>query len=355
MKMLLTALFFILFTAWDAEAQIFKLTRVTDAGAAANAVIDAELVNVQADINQDLPLGKPKRLMEGMANSQVASAKGVATDYISHFDAVAIGVGVGIGADLEEDKSVDSELSGAGITGAVQFGLNVSKITDSPFLGMDPKRLTVMGNFFKYNADRKVDDNAIKADMLSFGFSGSYRWIDGGRNRWWGWDGVRLHTGYQYSRLDLTVSTNLNEVVNANLGANGTLNGTVSGSPKATIETGTHSIPLEISTGVNFLYVLSFYGGLGTDINMGAAKGKGALNSDDSTLTCSGGTSCGGNPNIVVRTSANVGEEGKVNPFFLRAFAGFQVNVPFVNIYAQANKVFGTEVYNFATGVRLVF
>ena len=355
MKSIATALFFILFVATQAQAQIVRLQRITVVdGGTLDAAIDAALVDVQADINKDLPAGKPKRLMEGMANSQAASAKGLATDYISHFETFTVGAGVGLGADLEKDESIDSELSGAGITAGAQIGLNISALTSNKVLGLDPKRLTAMVNFFKYDMDREVDDNKIGADMLSFGITGSYKWIPGSGNRWWGWDGVRLHTGYQYSKLDLSINTTVNEAVGATLASNDVITGTVTGTPKAEIKTSTHSIPIEISSGVNFLYVLSFYGGLGTDLNMGTAKGSGGTDTTDNTLNCDGGSACT-NDSIVVRTSANVNENGKVNPLFFRAFAGFQFNVPFVNIYAQANKLFGTEIYSFATGLRLVF
>jgi hypothetical protein len=291
--------------------------------------------------------------MEGMANSQAASAKGLATDYISHFDKVLIGAGLGLGADLEENKEADSDLSGIGITGGVQLGLNMSLFADKSFLGLDPKRTTVMLNFFSFGLDRDFDDNSAKIDMLSFGFSGTYKWIDGNGSRLFGWDGVRFHTGYQYTKADITFTGKINEEVNETITGGGTITGTILGNPKGTIETGTHSIPLEISSGVNFLWVMSFYGGVGTDFNMGSAEGKGDLNTQDSTLTCNGGLCSGEDADV--RTSANIDDKADVNPFFLRGFAGFQVNLPYIRLYAQGNKVFGTEVYSLATGLRLAF
>ena len=337
------------------HAQIFDLSRVAcTGGAAACALFDAEIQKVENEINADLPAGDPKRLMEGMANSQAASGKGVSTDYISHFDTFMVGAGLGLGADLEEDKELDSDLSGIGMMGAVQVGLNMSAIFDNSFLGLDPKRTTVVANFFTFNLDRDFDENNVKAEMISFGFSGTYKWIDGNGNRLFGWDGVRLHTGYQYSSVKFAFSSEINESINET-SAEGTITGDVIGSPKATIESSSHSIPLEISSGVNFLWVMSFYGGLGTDLNIGSAEGKGDLNANTTQLSCTGGTACGGNPNVDVQATANIDEKAEVNPFFLRGFVGLQANLPYVRIYAHANKVFGTEVYSFATGLRLAF
>jgi hypothetical protein len=351
MKKLLLALALVLPTL--SHAQIFDLARVGSTGVdAVDRLFDAEIQKVENEINADLPAGDPKRMMEGMANSQAAAGKGASTDYISHFDAFVVGAGIGLGADLEENKEYDSDLSGIGLMGALQVGLNMSTIFDKSFLGLDPKRTTVVANFFTYNLDRDFDESNVKADMISFGVHGSYKWIDGNGNRLFGWDGVRLHTGYQYSSVKFAFTSEINEEVNETSGGS-TITGTITGAPKATIESSSHSIPLEISSGVNFLWVMSFYGGLGTDLNIGSAEGKGDVNADNSTLTCNGGV-CGGQT-ATVSANANIDEKADVNPLFLRGFVGLQFNLPYVRIYAHANKVFGTEVYSLATGLRLAF
>ena len=331
-----------------ASAQLFSVRRTSDEGVL-NAAIDDALLQVQADINKDIPSARPDRLMEGMANSQAASNKGLATDYISHFDTFMIGAGLGLGADLEEDKELDSDLSGAGMTGGIQLGLNMSALADHSFLGLDPKKLTVMVNFFKYDLERDFDENNVNANMLSFGFMGSYRWIEQSGNRLFGWDGVRIHTGYQYSSTDLTFKSVIDEDVNETVNGT-TITGNLQATPEATIETSTHSIPIEISSGFNFLWVLSFYGGVGTDFNMGTTEGKGNLNATPTALNTSAGDG-----SVDVETTADINEKGKVKPMFLRGFAGFQVNLPFTRVYVHANKVFGTEVYSVATGLRLAF
>ena len=77
------------------SAQMFRL-RVTPTG---NAVIDtfvnAEIQNIENEINKDLPSAQPKRLMEGMANSSVMAGKGIGSDYASNMEVFLIGAGVG--------------------------------------------------------------------------------------------------------------------------------------------------------------------------------------------------------------------------------------------------------------------
>lgn len=353
---LLVAVTVLVLMSGTTHAQIFNLTRITDSGATINALIDAEIQEVENEINADIPAGDPKRLMEGMANSQAAAGKGLGTDYISHFETFMVGAGFGAAADLEENKQYDSDLSGAGVQGGIMVGLHMSAFTDGgDILWMDARRLSLVLNAFTLDFDRKADDNNINAELYSFGFMGTYKWYEGDKSRWFGWDGLRVHMGYQYSSTKLKFSTTINETISETTGTGETITGTVTGRPGAEITSTVHSIPLEISSGVNFLYIMSFYGGLGTDFNVGQARGKGNDNVEDSTITCSGGVACGGNPTSTIRAEANVDEKARVMPFFLRAFAGFQFNLPYFNVFVQGNKVFGTEVYSAATGVRLVF
>src|SRR5690606_370161 len=94
-------------------------------------------------------------------------------------------------------------------------------------------------------------------------------------------------------KTDLTFSSSINEEINATSASGDEhINDTITGSPRATILVNTHSIPLEISTNVQLLYILSLYGGLGVDLNFGQAKGDGSLNADNQQITCTGGV-CG--------------------------------------------------------------
>src|SRR5690606_7063454 len=147
-----------------------------------------------------------------------------------------------------------------------------------------------------------------------------------------------------YNKTDLTFSTSINEEINASGPTGEVINDTITGSPRATILVNTHSIPLEISTDVQLLYILSLYGGLGVDFNFGQAKGDGALNSGTQQITCTGGTQCGGGININVTPEANIDATGKVNSFTSRAFAGLQFNLPYVRIFGQVDKSLGDDL-----------
>lgn len=342
------------------SAQMFRL-RVTPTG---NAVIDtfvnAEIQNIENEINKDLPSAQPKRLMEGMANSSVMAGKGIGSDYASNMEVFLIGAGVGVGADMEEDKNTDSDISGIGIAPGLVIGANLGFLDSSKILGMDTNRLNVYLNFMGYGHDQKFGENGSETDaeidMKSFGVHFRYDWIKGSGNKFLGWGGVKLHFGYEYNKTDLTFNTSIDEDVNATGPTGEVINDNITGSPRATILVNTHSIPLEISTDVQLLYILSLYGGLGADLNFGEAKGDGSLNAGDQVINCTGGQ-CGGGAgtDITVTPEANIDATGKVNPLSFRGFAGLQINLPFVRVFGQVDKSLGDDLIGATAGVRFVY
>lgn len=340
------------------QAQIFKL-EFKPAGGVPQPLIDqinAEVQKVEDDINKDLPAAdSPGRLMEGMANSSIMAGKGIGSDYASDMKVAIIGAGVGVGADLEKNKAADTDLSGAGIQGGIMLGTKLGWMDTQKILGLDTDRLSVFVNFFKYEHEMETGDTDAKADLSTFGFHFTYDWIKGNNSKMFGWGGVQLHTGYEYNSTKLRFSSKITESVSGSSGG-ANYNSSIVADPTATVDITSHSIPIEISSSVRFLYIFSFFGGLGMDINSGTAEGKGDLNSQTADVTCSGGV-CGGGPTDVgdVETSANIDGKGDANPFLFRAFAGLQLNLPFVRVYVQADKALGNELVAASTGIRFVY
>lgn len=339
----------------DSSAQLFKLN-VTQCGSL-NAtqcnLLKAEIVNVQNEINKDFPSTEnPKRLMQGMANSSVMAGKGIGSDYASRMQVFMIGAGVGVGADLEKDKQTDSDLSGVGVQGGIVIGTNLGWMDTEKILGLYTDRLNLYANYLGYNLDRKMgtgDKDSIDAKLKSFGFHASYDLVKPKGSNLLRWGGIKVHTGYEYNTTKVTFASTLNEQVNTTVsGAN--VSGTITGRPKASINVATQSIPVEVSTNVQLLYLVSLYTGLGVDFNFGQAKSKGNLNADESTLNV-GGVDTG----TRVQADANVNGNGSVDSVLTRGFAGVQFNLPYMNIFAQVDKAFGSELIGGTAGVRFVY
>ncbi len=351
----------------ESKAQLFKLT-TTDYGATLNAnpglkaSWDTQLNSIQADINKEFPsTTNQQRFMQGMANSSVMAGKGIGSDYASRMKVVMIGAGVGVGADLEKDKATGSDISGVGVQGGLMIGTNLGWLDTEKILGLYTDRLNIYFNYLGYDLDRKMGDankDRLQAGLQSFGFHTSYDLVKPKGNSLVRWGGVKVHTGYEYNSTRLTFTTDLNETVNETISSgptSGTVSGTLTGSPAATIDVATHSIPLEVSTNVQLLYFLSLYTGLGVDMNFGKAKAAGALNADETNLTFDPTAPGPGNETMKVQAEANISGSGNVDSFLTRAFAGVQINLPYTNIFVQADKSLGNDLIGASAGLRFVY
>lgn len=362
MKYLLLIL--LIFFSIGAQAQMFTL-KVTDYGGtdsvpALKNFIDLQVAQLESDINDELPNDTPARMMEGMANSSVLAGKGIGSDYASYMNVYLIGAGLGVAADFEKPSDVESNFSGVGLAPGFVVGANLGKMGMGKFAGLDANRVNTYFNFMKLGITRDLEDNGGvnstgKLDSLTLGLHFRYDWIPGNDNSTLRWGGVKLHWGYEFNQTDVVYQQDIDKVINVSDNV-ADLNGRITGRPKYSVETQTHSIPLEISTDVRMFQFLSLYGGLGTDISYGKAKGKGVLDGNVSPLICTdSGAFCGGGSIIQLQVQANLDAEGKVNPILLRGFTGLQLNLPYFRIFAQVDKALGTDLVGGTVGLRFVY
>jgi hypothetical protein len=365
----LTAALLFLTLSLDASAQIFKLrTRFTGNTPGNQAhddfiqAIEAEIKKLQDEINDGLPNAESGRLMQGMANASVMAGKGIGSDYASNMDVAMVGFAMGVGVDMGRDPNTDSKMSGVGVSPGLILGGNLGFIK-RPILGLDPKRLNLYFNFMSFNMDSTLNDEPGKESTANLGMKNigthiSYQWLPSKGTKWLArWGGVKLHTGYEYNRTNIAFATSINQDLDVDIPANaggGTATATVEGKPRASIVARTHSIPLEISTDVQLLYVLSLYTGLGTDISWGMARAQAALNAtDEAQVNCSGG--CPGGIQVGITPEANIAGSGRVNPLLFRGFAGLQFNIPLVRVFVQVDKAFGNDLIGATAGLRFVY
>lgn len=347
----------------QSSAQIFDLEVTSYGGIPAplRAFVDTEIQKIENDLNAELPSGAPDRLMEGMANSSVFAGKGIGTDYASNMSVFLIGAGVGVGADLEKPEGTDSPASGVGVAPGVIVGLNLGFLDSATLLGMDTDRLNMYVNFMSYSLEKKIDgkeedqQSEVTLDMLNWGVHFRYDWVKPAGNRLLGWGGIKFTFGYEYNKTKIGFTSDIDEDVNETASTGETISGTITGSPKASILANTQSIPLAVSTDIQILYFVTLYTGLGADYNMGEAKGEGDLNGNDSSLTCTGGASCGAPQTITVKPRANLNTTAEVDAFSYRAFGGFQFNLPWTRIFVQVDKSLSNDLIGATAGLRFAF
>jgi hypothetical protein len=353
----------------NSEAAIFSI-EVTDYGGIDNfpilkAALDREFKKIEDDVNSGLPDEGPDRLMQGISNASLLASKGIGKDYASYMEMYLIGVGAGIGIDQQYDSTIDSEISGGGAALGVVVGTTARNLGIESFAGLDAKRLNIYANFMRYKHNQIIQsdpesESKLAADLFNLGVHFRYNWIDGIGGTLLGWGGVKLHWGYDYNQTKIFFENDLDKNINlidlpSNNGDTATIAGKITGSPRYQVKSQTHSIPLEISTDVRFIYFMSLYGGLGTDINYGKAEGRGLLNGNVSPLACTTGDACVGITDLKVQVQANLDAEGRVDPLMLRGFTGLQLNLPYIRIYAQIDKAFGTELIAISSGLKIVY
>ena len=344
-----------------ATAQVFKIRVIDydgiDSVPALKSILDNRLQTLEDKVNDRLPGGSQGRIMQGMANTNVMVGKNISSDYSSGMEVWLLGASVSGAVDLEKNRS--SEISGAGVAPGLTVGANLGRFGVERFAGLEGKRLNTYFNFLRFSFDQKLyERDGVEADgkvnSSTLGFRMRYDWLDGKGSKYFGWGGVKLHWGYQFTRTEYTVKGTFDRVV-AVSNTDGQINGTVTGQPKFEIDVETHSIPLEISSEVHLLYFLTAFGGLGADLSIGKAKGKGVSNADVSPLLCTGGGFCGGGRLLQIQLQADLDAERKVYQTLYRGFLGLQLNLPYINIYGMVDKGIGTDLVGATAGIRFVY
>jgi hypothetical protein len=341
----------------SAVAGPFTLTR-SCGGNTSGPAFDAcnrVLTDLERRVNSDLPEADASNYLKGMANASVMSLKGGSTDYANDIDLFVFGASVGIGADVGSNSFSDlvggdvdgNQVRGVGFAPSILAGVNLGIFKLPTFGWFDPNNVKLMLNFFSMSLDSFATDLTGKSS--NFGISARYRIvepIDFVPRRMVRWNGVDLTTGLQFNTLDLKYSQKFdNEQVEVDDDGSASIDGTVVVGAKVS----TTSIPIVASTSMQLGYILTTYGGLGFDLNMGSAKSQASLE----------GTTVTGNIDglgaITEDASLNLGDKDSPSSLTGRMFFGVQFNLSVVKIYAQLDKGFSSGLYAANAGLRVTW
>ena len=154
------------------------------------------------------------------------------------------------------------------------------------------------------------------------------------------WGGVSLHTGLQRSKFSASLLKEFDDVDVDTGGNTATITDTVA---TFDINSEVTSIPIEVSTSIRMLWALTMYGGAGFDLVSG---------STEVDLEATGqGTGTGYTTNI----SATENGDGDADATNFRAFAGLQLNIPFVRVYTHINKGLGNDLIGANAGIKILY
>lgn len=289
-------------------------------------------------LNDDQPILNPSRVTQGTANASVLASKGLGTDYVNTPDKYQLTLGVGGAVDNEKDVAIKDDISGAAAASSMSLGARLS-----------PKLMGYV-NFGTFTHAQIFPSGSydIAGDINSTNFGVHLRYD-------LGWGNLKLHTGYEYNVNEVNLSSKIDEPLELNTGGAGILSGRITGTPVYKVDTETHSIPLELSSHVKFLF-LNLYGGVGSDFNFGRSVGKGNIKGDVTSLACTSGVCVSETVLPQLQAQANYNARSNVRNFTFRAFGGLQLDLPFgLHAFAQVEQMLGTQVIGASSGLKYTY
>jgi hypothetical protein len=357
-KLLSTLALATLMMTSTANAQLLQID-ATCTGAIFDPLSDgncaAGVLDVATDvINTDMP----DIPVDGFADT-FANATGYATaglsDYSDNFELflVSLNAGVGISAASGSGGGLDQlgeTGMGVALMPSITVGLNMDMLPVDKLWGIDLKKMDVLFSFMSYDLNQDTSDVSFNGEITTFGTMFRYRMFEEvsivpGKLVHWG--GLHLHAGFRYSKFKAGVSMPLADQTTVDGGTSATYNFT-NGQADFVLDNTVYTIPLEVSTYIRLAWATTFFGGLGYDLNFG-----------DSKLALSGGgniTADGGGGNTLTGTVSSNALDGEGVPENnLRAFFGFQLNLPFVRLMnIKVNKSLTGDSENFGIQASLV-
>ena len=198
-------------------------------------------------------------------NAQSFSSKGLGVDYASEATLVEAGATFSVASNVDKaykpsGSYTDPPVSGGGANFSLMGGLGLG------LFGLDP--VMIFGNWFKGSASL----GQLDGDYQNWGFHGQLRLLGPSRGMsatkfLIRWGGIAITSGVDYAHVQLSTHRAISSSFNVAPGAPVTV--TSSGNLVFTLDQTTWSLPLEITTSLRLLSLITVYGGIGLDWQLG--------------------------------------------------------------------------------------
>jgi hypothetical protein len=247
-----------------------------------------------------------------------------------------------LGSNLANGSLPD--LGGAG-TASVLLGVQMRRFGLPTYRYFDFRRLALFVNFM--NIERSFSTGAlaapIKTKYTTLGVHALYHLVDphsvfpGGLLRW---GGVSVGTGFDFTSLGVTTVAKLPSGSQSNpfAFAGQSLRADLAWSGNATLATdlGGFSVPIEFSTHVQLLYLLTLYTAVAADLNLGSSSIRAV---GDEPVTVALRDPASGKSITVATPAANLTLASTRTPTVLdgRGVLGLQLNFGVLAVFAQAS------------------
>lgn len=315
----------------------------------------ADLVNqITSQVNNLFQVGNVTSFLRDFQNAQSFSSKGLGVDYASEATLVEVGATFSFASNIDKaykssGSSTDPPFAGVGTNISLMAGVG------GGLFGFDP--LMVFGNWFKHGIslgqfDGNYHNWGLHAQLRLFGPSRKMSAI----KMLVRWGGIAITSGADYSHITLGARTSLHSTFNLPAvgipqGAPVTIKNT--GIMTFTLEQTTWSIPLEVTTSLRLLSLVTVYGGIGLDFQLGGGS--------DMRLDMRGASLSGEVSGVRFDNlgSADVWATGHVkpSPARLREIVGVQLGImDMIRFFLQVNVTASSPMLaSLAGGLRLAY
>jgi hypothetical protein len=280
-------------------------------------------------------------------NAQSFSSKGLGVDYASEATLVEAGATLSLASNVDKaykpsGSYSDPPISGGGANFSLMGGLGLG------LFGLDP--VMIFANWFKGSASLGQLDGKYQ----NWGLHGQLRLLGPSRGlsatkfliRW---GGIAITSGVDYAHVGLSTNRKIASTFDVAAGAPITV--TSAGTLSFTLDQTTWSVPLEVTTSLRLLSMITVYGGLGFDWQLGGDCNLHVLMEGANLSGKAQGTTYN---NL---GTADVHADGHVSPSpaRMREIFGLQLGImDVVRIFAQVNTTASSPVLtSLAMGLRV--
>jgi hypothetical protein len=311
---------------------------------------DALTKQLTSQVNSLFQTTDVAAFLKDFQNAQSFSAKGLGVDYASEATLAEVGATLSFASNIQKaykpsGSYTNPPLSGGGANFSLMGGLGLGLI------GLDP--LMIFGNWFKGSASL----GQLDGNYQNWGLHGQLRLF--GPSRKFSttkllvrWGGIAITSGADYSSLSLSTHKQIKSTINVPSNIPGadsapvSLASDVNGNLVFELQQTTWSVPLEVTTSLRLLSLITIYGGLGMDWQLGGGSDL-TLSMQNASVT-SNGASLG---------TVTIDATGHAKPSAarLREIIGVQLGIfDFVRLFVQVNTTGGSPMLtSVAGGLRL--
>lgn len=320
------------------------------AGAAFAAEAGMPLSQVESTLRTELEAlyraSDARRYLQAFSDAQAFSNRGLGADYAATAKTFIVGFAVNVSANTDDDYVASGDNRQPPIDG---MGANFSLMagTNLHWLGLRP--VTIYANYFRGDARF----NQFDGTSANFGLHGQIKLFKDGRDPYenivLSWGGIDITSGIERGELTLRLTDTVQSRIPLTNSRGGPyIEADSSGVFNADMRV--WSVPIEVTTSVRLLYLLSIYGGLGFDWQFGSNKLTMDLNSQLLGVAPEAADKIDVGSAKLTATESVSPSAGK-----LRGLVGVQVNLAFLRVFTHLNVMPDRGLLGVVAGARLAF